>query len=589
MDGVLVASATLGARAAEQAGAPSGGSGAGDGGGGHGGAISAVPARALCDAGPQKSAREYAATGARTLSPVLAGSVLVLGDSNGSDTALGKALGAGATLAWLGMFHSLPWLRPFVVLLWTLSLVFGTAAIFDVAALRGWTAGWLIFAAGVPTLLTVYTLMRPSVLWALLFTFDAWFLSLTAIAGCLAQAYALDNRFDDRAPFLLGVACPYLLLIVLSDAARETHRRIAAALSFIGAGSTLSFMVAMCTRPASKIDVDLEVLPSFAWGVSKIALSAASTLTLFLLRMGLVLLLRPAERVILGAPLRMMPASDEEAAADRGEPAYGGLRASAELPAGSRVLAPGDDADIVFNSRATVARALLGQRRADALWGVNKRWGLHLYTGWAVGAVLGMCFFFDVAVSVEVVVVTVLLVMPLLLFGYAFMNAELLLRVSGRFDVLFLVGEVLAAHVSFAAFFKWDLRAVAFFGCWLPSVLLVCLIDAWHPVARRVAWVGVLVGFISICAAIASIATHPALAANAAVWQLGSLGYKVGQLAFDTWKVVAFFFAKNLVMYLRWPARYSQLRAPLVEQVVPPPPVPAEAQEELVASIGGGM
>ncbi len=58
------------------------------------------------------------------------------------------------------------------------------------------------------------------------------------------------------------------------------------------------------------------------------------------------------------------------------------------------------------------------------------------------------------------------------------------------------------------------------------------------------------------------------------MWQLGSLGYRVGQLAFDTWKVVGFLFAKNLVIYFRWPARFSQLRAPLVEQVVPHPPPP---------------
>jgi hypothetical protein len=178
--------------------------------------------------------------------------------------------------------------------------------------------------------------------------------------------------------------------------------------------------------------------------------------------------------------------------------------------------------------------------------------------------------FFDVLVSLEFVAVAVVLLIPAPVFSFAFMNAELLLRVSGRFDVLFLVGEVLLANVSLAAFFKWDLRAVVLFGCGLPSVLLVCFIDAWHPTARRTSWAALFVGFMSICACIASIATHPILTADAAVWQLGSLSYRVGQLAFDTWKVVGFFFAKNLVIYFRWPARYSQLRAPLVEQVVPP-------------------
>ncbi len=77
-----------------------------------------------------------------------------------------------------------------------------------------------------------------------------------------------------------------------------------------------------------------------------------------------------------------------------------------------------------------------------------------------------------------------------------------------------------------------------------------------------------LVSLLYICAIIAAVAVHPALSAEAAVWQLGSLGYKVGQLAFDSWRVVGFFFARNLVIYFLKPARYSQLRAPLVEQTV---------------------
>jgi hypothetical protein len=212
--------------------------------------------------------------------------------------------------------------------------------------------------------------------------------------------------------------------------------------------------------------------------------------------------------------------------------------------------------------------------------------------GWAVGGVLEACMLFDLAVSAEFVAFTVLLFNPLPFFAVAFMNAELLLRVSGRFDVLFLVGEVLVANVSLAAFFKWDLRAVAVLGGGLPSFLMICFIDAMHPAARRTAWVGIFVGFICICACIASIATHPSLAADAAVWQLGSLGYRVGQLAFDTWRVFGFFLAKNLVIYFRWPARYSQLRAPLLQQVVPPPAAEQAAQQEEEgqgASLGGGV
>ncbi len=527
---------------------------------------------------------QYASTRERTLSPVQAGSVIVLGDGDGSDTVLGKALGAGATRAFLRVFHTLYWLLPLISALLTLSLMLGTAALFEVAELRGWAAGWLIFAAGVPLPFTVIVLARPSVLWALLFRFDAWFLSLTTIGGCLAEAYALDNRFDDRAPFLLGVLLPNLLLALLSDALRQRHRRIAALMAFIGVGTTVSFMVAMCTRPASKIDVDLEVLPSFAWGVSKMALSAATTLTLFLLRMGLVLLLRPAERVILGAPLRMMPASDEEAAADRGEPAFAGLRASAQLPAGTRVLAPGADADVLFDSRATIAQALLSPCLADALWGVYRRIWWLLYTAWGTGILLLMCLVFDLAVSATAVAAASLLSLPLVFLIAACINVQLLWRVSGRFDVLFLVGEVIVAHLSLAAFFKWDLRAVALLCTSLPSTLTVCFIDAWHPSMRQLAWVAISIGLLGTCTVTASVVVaHPALVADAAVLQLGTLRYKVGQLAFDTLRVMGIFFFKNLSIIFFKPARYFQMHSPLLEQVVRD-----GRREEAEAGIGGG-
>jgi hypothetical protein len=67
----------------------------------------------------------------------------------------------------------------------------------------------------------------------------------------------------------------------------------------------------------------------------------------------------------------------------------------------------------------------------------------------------------------------------------------------------------------------------------------------------------------------ASIAWHHDLAQAAPVATLGTLRWQVSKMAFDATKVLIIFFIKNLVMVLVHPARYGQVRAPLVEQRVP--------------------
>ncbi len=68
---------------------------------------------------------------------------------------------------------------------------------------------------------------------------------------------------------------------------------------------------------------------------------------------------------------------------------------------------------------------------------------------------------------------------------------------------------------------------------------------------------------------LASLAWHHDLAQAAPVATLGTLHWQVSKMAFDAAKVITIFFGKNLVVALWHPARYGQLRAPLVEQRVP--------------------
>ncbi len=78
--------------------------------------------------------------------------------------------------------------------------------------------------------------------------------------------------------------------------------------------------------------------------------------------------------------------------------------------------------------------------------------------------------------------------------------------------------------------------------------------------------------FIAIMAGIVSLATiawHHGLAQAAPAAALGTLNFQVSKLAIDGLKVVTVFYIRNLVMALRHPERYGQLRAPLVEQHVP--------------------
>ncbi len=90
----------------------------------------------------------------------------------------------------------------------------------------------------------------------------------------------------------------------------------------------------------------------------------------------------------------------------------------------------------------------------------------------------------------------------------------------------------------------------------------------------------------------ASLAWHHELAQAAPVAAMGTLSWQVSKMAFDAAKVFSVFSIKNLVMALWHPARYGQLRAPLVEQRVPysnvdeecaPPPA---GQDGCVAALG---
>ncbi len=67
----------------------------------------------------------------------------------------------------------------------------------------------------------------------------------------------------------------------------------------------------------------------------------------------------------------------------------------------------------------------------------------------------------------------------------------------------------------------------------------------------------------------ASLAWHHELAQAAPSVRLGTLNWQSSKTAFDAGKAFAIFFLKHFIMFILHPARFGQLRAPLVEQRLP--------------------
>jgi hypothetical protein len=530
-----------------------------------------------------KAARVYSEEGLRVMAPLAGHEILVR--PGGEDVVCARLLGLRAANAWLDVLRVRPWLAHGAHAGLICAGVLSCLSVFSVPLFRGWATACLVTLLAAPAWMMGVSLICVPVLKRMLSMFEPYFLLFTVTGGLTALAYALDNQFDERALILLGGWLPCLLLAIFGDAGRPSQRKVGVSLCACGSGGLVVFMARLCTLPSSRLDAAIAIW-TLEYAVSNIAFSYLLTAALFLLRATLLMLLRPGCRFIVSAPMRMMPI--DMTTPDTGEPLFQGLKGGLWSP-GALVLAPAPHAAITFSTKRTLAALLLGSRRADALWRVARSASVAVTASVVAGTALGIAMMFGTAVTWPGGIVSFALLLPGGLFLFAFANADLLVLLLARFEVCYLVVETLTITFGIAATFTWnDPRSIMFAGLGLWGALACCFVDSWHTAVRRSGGPYlVLIGLVGVVIMVITIAANHDLAQAAPNVTLGTLQWQVSKMAFDAGKILAFFYAKHLLMALQHPLRYGQLRTPLVEQRVPNVEAPAAPDPPLSVPLNG--
>jgi hypothetical protein len=477
---------------------------------------------------------------------------------------LGQRVGA----AWMRALRAAPWISPLVLLMSFLSVVFSCLCVFDAAsAFRGWTPAALIAALAAPGWLVGLSMYSVPMLRRMLTVLDTYFLLLTAAAGLTALAYALDNCFDDRTLVLLGGWLPCIGIAIFSDAGRPSQRRLAPILACTGTVGCTVFMARLCTLRASRYDQPLMIW-TLHYAISNLAFNNLLTVAVFLLRATVMLWLRPGSRFMLSAPMLLVGHAAESGG--------GGESVFQSVTPGALVLAPARSAAILFECRRTVAAMLLGERRAAALWRLFKAVGWLAMAAQVGGMLLGACILFDLAAGWVAGAAVPLLMLPSTLLCVAFMNVSLLTHLTARFEVLYLAVQALSWTLGGAAMYAArDPRALVYLVFGISGAFPVCFLDSWHLSTRRTGAKYTLFGaVVGTALAMASIAVHVDLAQAAPSAHLGTLNWQSSKAAFDAGRVFIIFFVKHFTMLIVHPARFGQLRTPLVAQRAPAPAPP---------------
>jgi hypothetical protein len=135
----------------------------------------------------------------------------------------------------------------------------------------------------------------------------------------------------------------------------------------------------------------------------------------------------------------------------------------------------------VFDSRTTVASALLGHRIADGLWKGNKSLGLVFLFLWCVAIVVGLLTWTGTVERRWCWVAW--LSAPLLTDGFLFCSPALLARLVSTFDACYLtITSIVYAAAMYSVF--PDCRASMTATIWLSFVSSVAF-DAFHSTMRK--------------------------------------------------------------------------------------------------------
>lgn len=491
--------------------------------------------------------------GVRVMAPIAGYEIHVSRDAE--DTVCAFLLGKRVSGAWMRILRALPWISPVVLFMTFSSVVLSCLCVFNV--FRGWTAASLITVLATPGWVVGMSLYSVPMLKRMLAMLDSYFLMFTATCGLTALAYALDNTFDERTLVLLGGWLPCLVLAIFSDAGRPSQRKIAPILSLTGLLGCIVFMVRLCTLRASHYDQAI-IMWTLQYSISNIAFSNLLTVALFVLRATIVLCQRPGTRFLLSAPMRLVNDTTVSSAIVFGPP-------------GSVVLAPALHATITFELRRTVAFILLGEQRAAVLWRLCKIMGWFVMVIQVLGLGLGACMLFDLAVSWAAATTVLVLMLPNTMLCVAFMNLGLLRHLAGRFEVLYLSVQALSWTLGGAAMFSWsDPRFIVFLVFGTLGAFPVCFLDSWHLSMRRTgAKYAILGAVVGTALAMVSIVVHYDLAQAAPSASLGTLDWQSSKASFDAGKVFLIFGIKHFIMFVIHPARFGQLRTPLIEHRTP--------------------
>ena len=484
--------------------------------------------------------------GVRVMAPISGYEIHVSRDA--ADTVCALLLGKSVSGAWVRVLRALPWISPVVLFMTFSSVLFSCLCVFNV--FRGWTVASLITVLATPGWVVGMSLYSVPMLKRMLTMLDSYFLVFTATCGLTALAYALDNNFDERTLVLLGGWLPCLVLAIFSDAGRPSQRKLAPILSLTGLLGCIVFIVRLCTLRASHYDQSI-IIWTLQYSISNIAFSNLLTVALFLFRATIVLCLSPGTRFLLSAPMRLVN--------DTTMPFL--------LPPGSVVLAPALHASISFELRRTIASILLGERRAAVLWRLFKTVGWFVMVAQVAGLVLGACMLFDLAVRWTAATTVLMLMLPNTMLCVAFMNLGLLRHLAARFEVLYLAVQALSWTLGGAAMFSWsDPRSIVFLVFGALGAFPVCFLDSWHLSMRRTgAKYAILGAVVGTALAMVSIVVHYDLAQAAPSAYLGTLDWQSSKASFDAGKVFLIFGVKHFIMFVIHPARFGQLRTPLIE------------------------
>ena len=169
--------------------------------------------------------------------------------------------------------------------------------------------------------------------------------------------------------------------------------------------------------------------------------------------------------------------------------------------------APGQWFD--YDSRETVARAVLGEARANALWQLNRgRFGLMAILAWIAGVIIGFLMCYDVISGWLAAVASVTLCAPSAIIIYAFLNLSVMRKSLVAFDAVFLTAQIIVMSIGESGSMGWNERTLVVFGVVLPGYLVIVVSDACHRSIRPYLIFAFILAWLCACLLVGVLIVH---------------------------------------------------------------------------------